>query len=174
MTGWVEAPASASASACAAVPSMTMAVSVAASPVAASPVAASPAAASAEAVAVVTAGATVPSNPAERAPGSRGACRARRFSSSAPTRIKPLMVRKMAAASGFANSVLNWCSKRSPAIPTGMVATMSIHAIRWSAVSIRRVRSVAKNPPMIRTQSRQKKAMSARAVATWRPTTKAR
>ncbi len=40
--------------------------------------------------------------------------------------------------------------------PTGMVATMSSHAMRSSAVSSRRVRSVRPKPRMIRAQSERK------------------
>jgi hypothetical protein len=66
------------------------------------------------------------------------------------------MVRKVAAASGLAKSVRSWCSRDNPRIPTGMVATMTNHAARSSAVSARRLARLEKNPLMIRTQSRQK------------------
>jgi hypothetical protein len=56
---------------------------------------------------------------------------------------------------------------------------MIIQASFWSAVLIsigrrKSGRSEVKNPPMIRTQSRQKYAVIPIAVATWRPTTIAR
>jgi hypothetical protein len=41
-------------------------------------------------------------------------------------------------------------------MPTGMVARMISQASRWSAVLIWRSRSEVANPPMIRSQSRQK------------------
>jgi hypothetical protein len=41
-------------------------------------------------------------------------------------------------------------------MPTGIVARMIIQASRCSVVVTRRSRSEEKNPPMIRTQSRQK------------------
>ena len=44
-----------------------------------------------------------------------------RISRSMAIKIIPLMVRKIAAASGFAKSTRNSFSKRIPAIPTGML-----------------------------------------------------
>ena len=41
-------------------------------------------------------------------------------------------------------------------MPTGIVAKMIIQASFWSAVSIRRCAIEVKNPPTIRSQSRQK------------------
>ena len=89
-------------------------------------------------------------------------------------RINPLMVRKIDAASGLANSVRRECSNTSPKIPTGTVPMISSHAMRWCGVSTRRVRTEVRNPRMIAAQSRQKNSMRATAVATWRPTRKAR
>jgi putative SOS response-associated peptidase YedK len=76
------------------------------------------------------------------------------------------MIRKMAARMGLPNRTRNSCSNMSPASPTGIVATMISQASRWSAVcSCHRLvpsagwmtwRIEAKNPLMIRTQSRQK------------------
>ncbi len=50
----------------------------------------------------------------------------------------------------------NVCSAARPTMPTGMVARMIIQASRWSEVTTWRSRSEEKNPPMIRSQSRQK------------------
>ena len=66
------------------------------------------------------------------------------------SKITPLTVRKIAAASGLANSVRRACSNTRPVSPAGIVATISSHAMRSSGVSRRRVRSVRKKPPMIR------------------------
>jgi hypothetical protein len=41
-------------------------------------------------------------------------------------------------------------------MPTGMVAMTIIHASFWSTVSMRRRPIEVKNPPTIRSQSRQK------------------
>ena len=86
--------------------------------------------------------------------------------------------------SGLLKMVRNVCSSSSPAMPTGMVARMIIQASVWSVPcgSNRLVpgsgamtcRSEAKKAPMIRTQSRQKKTIMARAVATCSPTMYAR
>ena len=85
-----------------------------------------------------------------------------------------MRVRKIDAASGLANTVRNECSKASPKRPTGMVPRMSSQAIRWWGVSMRRCRSEVTKPPTMATQSRQKNTTRAMAVATWRPTKKAR
>ena len=55
-----------------------------------------------------------------------------------------------------------------------MVARMINHASRSLSVRIRRYRIDETNPPMIRTQSRQKNTRRASAVATCRPTMNAR
>ena len=60
--------------------------------------------------------------------------------------MTPLSVRKIAAAVGFANTVRRLCSNTRPTIPTGIVPRISNQAMRSGAVSIRRLRSVAKNP----------------------------
>ena len=66
------------------------------------------------------------------------------------------MVRKTAASTGLPSITRNACSATRPTRPTGMVARMIIQASRWSPVTIRRSRIEQRNPPMIRTQSRQK------------------
>ena len=86
--------------------------------------------------------------------------------------------------SGLLKIVRNVCSSSSPAMPTGIVATMIIQASVWSVPcgSNRLVpgsgamtcRSEPKKAPMIRSQSRQKKTIMARAVATCSPTMYAR
>ena len=48
---------------------------------------------------------------------------ARRRASSPPKRMKPLTMRKIDAASGLVNSTRSRCSKRTPVMPAGMVAT---------------------------------------------------
>ena len=78
------------------------------------------------------------------------------------------------------NTVRNRCSRASPAIPTGIVATMIIQASFWSVpCGAQRLvpgagraacPSEAKKAPMIRTQSRQKNKIMASAVATCSPT----
>ena len=55
-----------------------------------------------------------------------------------------------------------------------MVATMMNQAARSSGVSALRFTTLEPKPRTMRAQSRQKTAMSASAVATWSPTTKAR
>ena len=62
-----------------------------------------------------------------RTAGTR-ACRRR--SISPPARISPLIVKKMAAASGLAKSTRNLCSKIRPVMPAGMVATTNSQAMR--------------------------------------------
>ncbi len=89
-------------------------------------------------------------------------------------RIPPFTVKKMAAASGLANSVRNVCSSASPMMPAGIVAMMMSQAIRSWTVSTLRWRIELKKPPMIRTQSRQKNSSNASAVATCSPTINAR
>ena len=59
-------------------------------------------------------------------------------------------------------------------MPHGMVATTISQASRSVDVSTRRVRSVTKKPRTMRTQSFQKNTSRARALATCRPTMKAR
>jgi hypothetical protein len=71
-------------------------------------------------------------------------------------KISPLTARNTAATIGLPDSNRNGCSATRPTSPTGMVARTIIHASRWSTVSTRRSRMELKNPPMIRTQSRQK------------------
>ena len=65
------------------------------------------------------------------------------------------MIRKIAARMGLPKSTRNLCST-SPTRPTGIVARMIIQASFWSRVCTWRCRIELKNPPMIRTQSRQK------------------
>ena len=90
------------------------------------------------------------------------------------------MSRKMAAAVGLANNVRRWCSNEMPMTPTGMVTITSNQHIRSADVrtygaSRRTKRTIERTPPvMISTQSCQKKPRRASAVATWRPTRKAR
>ena len=64
----------------------------------------------------------------------------RRRSRSPTAKTTPLMVRKMAAASGLANRVRRPCSNSSPTMPTGMVAMISSQAMRASELSTRRWR----------------------------------
>jgi hypothetical protein len=109
--------------------------------------------------------------------GVGGGAATERFTAS---RISPLMVRKMAAASGLANRVRKVCSKASPVMPTGMVAMMSSQARRSSASVVTRRRAamegrmVRANPAMMRTQSERKKMIRATAVATCSATMTAR
>ena len=56
------------------------------------------------------------------------------------------MVRKIAAAVGFAKMVRRLCSNTSPTMPTGIVPTTSSHAIRSAGVSMWRLRIEEKNP----------------------------
>ena len=77
----------------------------------------------------------------------------RRRTRSPANRIIPLMVRKMAAASGLANRVRSWCSKARPSTPTGMVPMMISQASRSSDVSARRLPRVRKKAAMMRAQS---------------------
>ncbi len=63
------------------------------------------------------------------------------------------MVRKIAAAVGFANTVRRLCSKTRPTMPTGMVPSTNNHAIRWAGVSMRRCATEVKNPRITATQS---------------------
>ena len=57
---------------------------------------------------------------------------------------------------GLPKMTRNACSAARPTRPTGMVARMIIQASFWSRVRTWRYRIELKNPPMIRTQSRQK------------------
>jgi hypothetical protein len=88
--------------------------------------------------------------------------------------MTPLTARKTAASSGLANTFVNSCCSAAPTMPTGIVARMIIQASRSSGVVIDRVRSDVKNPRTIRSQSRQKYAIIAIAVATCSPTMNAR
>ena len=71
----------------------------------------------------------------------------RRRSTSAPSRITPLMVKKIAAESGLANWVRSLCSKARPTIPTGMVARMISQIRRWRGSAIDRSRTEVVRPP---------------------------
>ena len=98
-----------------------------------------------------------------------------RFRTRSPrVRITPLLIRKTAAASGLAKTVRSVCSRRTPVRPAGMVATTNSQPRRSSEVSIRRRRAERTRPRTMRTHSRRKNTTSANAVATWRPTRKAR
>ena len=84
------------------------------------------------------------------------------------------MARNTAASSGLASTfVTSFCST-TPTMPTGIVPRMIIQASRWSGVAIRRCPMEEKNPRTIRSQSRQKNAIIATAVATCSPTMNAR
>ena len=83
-------------------------------------------------------------------------------------------MRKIAAASGLANSTRNGCSRTSPARPTGIVATTISQASFWSADRISRWAMLVKNPRMTRTQALAYTPSRTIAVARCRPTTKAR
>jgi hypothetical protein len=82
------------------------------------------------------------------------------------SRIRPLMMRKIAARMGLPNRTRNSCSNTSPTSPTGIVATMISQARRSSADRSCHLLVPAagrmtwpieeKNPRTIRTQSRQK------------------
>jgi len=85
-----------------------------------------------------------------------------------------LIARKTAVSSGLANTLMNTFCSNNPTMPTGMVARMIIHASRSSGVETERVRREEMKPRTIRSQSRQKYAIIATAVATCRPTTNAR
>ena len=84
------------------------------------------------------------------------------------------MARNVAASSGLANTFVNSFCTSSPTMPTGIVPRMIIQASRWSGVATRRSAREVKNPRTIRSQSRQKNAIIAIAVATCSPTMKAR
>ena len=81
---------------------------------------------------------------------------------------------KMLAASGLAKTVRSVCSSTTPVRPAGMVATTSSQPSLSSEVSMRRRRVERTRPRTMRTHSRRKNTSSASAVATWRPTRKAR
>ena len=85
-----------------------------------------------------------------------------------------MTARKIAVGIGLLKYTRKACSSTRPAMPTGMVARMIIHASRWSAVAIRRSRTELMKPPTRRTQSRQKYTIRAAAVATCSPTMNAR
>ena len=53
-----------------------------------------------------------------------------RRSRSPISKITPLMLRKIAAARGLANRTRSLCSKRTPAIPTGIVASARMNRSR--------------------------------------------
>ncbi len=84
--------------------------------------------------------------------------------------MRPFTTRKIAARIGTPNRTRNACSKPTPTMPTGIVATISIQASFWSGVVMSRSRSELKNPLMIRSQSRQKYTIMPMAVATCSPT----
>ncbi len=88
--------------------------------------------------------------------------------------MTPFTAKKAAASSGLANTLVNVFCSAAPTMPTGIVARMIIQASRSSGVVIDRVRSDVKNPRTIRSQSRQKNAIIAMAVATCSPTMNAR
>jgi hypothetical protein len=46
------------------------------------------------------------------------------------SKMTPLIVRKIAAARGLAKSTRSLCSNKSPAMPTGTVATASTNSSR--------------------------------------------
>ena len=71
-------------------------------------------------------------------------------------RMIPLMIRNTPATMGLPKISRNGLSATTPTRPTGMVARMIIQASFWSRVRTWRCRIELKNPPMIRTQSRQK------------------
>jgi len=75
---------------------------------------------------------------------------------SAESRMPPLTIRKIDAASGFARATRIGCSSASPRIPTGIVAATIIQARRSFGVSIRRRPIDLKKARMIAIQSRQK------------------
>jgi hypothetical protein len=85
-----------------------------------------------------------------------------------------LIARKIAVSSGLANTLTNTFCSSAPTRPTGIVAKMIIQASRSSGVETERVRSDEKKPLTMRSQSRQKYAIIAIAVATCNPTTNAR
>ena len=84
------------------------------------------------------------------------------------------MMRKIAAAIGFAKIVRRLCSNTSPTIPTGIVPTISSHAIRSADGVDAPVPDRREEAADHRAQSRRKKMSSATAVATCRPTRNAR
>ena len=85
-----------------------------------------------------------------------------------------MIARNTAVSSGLANTLTNTFCSSAPTMPTGIVARMIIQASRSLAVEIERVRSDEKKPRTMRSQSRQKYAIIATAVATCSPTTNAR
>jgi hypothetical protein len=70
--------------------------------------------------------------------------------------------------------LMNCFCSTAPTMPTGIVARMIIQASRSSGVVADRDRSDVKKPRTIRSQSRQKNAIIAIAVATCSPTMNAR
>ena len=92
--------------------------------------------------------------PPDLAPLGAAACWRRAHSPA--SRIRPFTARKIAVSTGLANVSCTVCWSSAPAMPTGIVAKMIIQASFWSAVSIRRRAIEVKNPPTIRSQSRQK------------------
>ena len=66
------------------------------------------------------------------------------------------MARNTAVITGLASVLCTVCCSSAPTMPTGIVAKMIIQASRWSTVSTRRSRIEVRNPPAIRSQSRQK------------------
>ncbi len=85
-----------------------------------------------------------------------------------------MTARNVAASSGLANIFVNSFCSTNPTMPTGIVPRMIIQASRWSGVATRRSTMEVTNPRTIRSQSRQKNAIIATAVATCSPTMNAR
>ncbi len=83
-------------------------------------------------------------------------------------------IRNAEAGTGWAKIVRNACSNSRPTMPTGIVASTSNHARRWSTVLMPLSRTLVSRPAMTRTQSRRKKTTKASAVATCMPTMNAR
>jgi hypothetical protein len=71
--------------------------------------------------------------------GSSSSQGARQRRPSPASRISPLMVRKMAAASGLANRVRKVCSRARPVMPTGMAQPASHAGAFQIRVIVRRV-----------------------------------
>ncbi len=85
-----------------------------------------------------------------------------------------MTARKNAASSGLASTLVTSFWRTTPTMPTGIVPRMISQASRSSGVVTARVRSEETNPRTIRSQSRQKYAIIAIAVATCSPTMNAR
>ncbi len=65
-------------------------------------------------------------------------------------------MRNAAVGDGFASVVRSQCSANRPTSPTGIVASTSSQASRWSGVLTSKRTMLVASPLMIRTQSRQK------------------